>query len=251
MNTKQIQKIRTEIMDYFTCDEESMMIEGTIEARIDDTLKENIDKLKHEIKKLQSELSNLKKPIKTEWFSVELNTGAINGFYSNERGVLDTTNFLQDKYIGSNWAVGNTSFMKVFTPRTLVEDRFHQDSEMTETLKSLFGDSWCEQTEYTIDDYFNGNVKRDDIRTNFRRILSDCLKPHGHYVETINYDKSILRVVNFEGKELVMLSPFIDDFKTIGITISYGTVNANKSCYTNTNLKELVRNINYTIERYE
>ena len=47
---------------------------------------------------------------KTEptYFAIEINTGAVNGFYSSESDAIETTESLSKKYRDSKWAVAKT-----------------------------------------------------------------------------------------------------------------------------------------------
>jgi len=231
MNNEQIINLRNQIMDCLTYDEE--MAEGgfdeVVGRRIDKILKSN---------NLENTSSNKNKN-KTDWFSIELNTGAINGFYANEQDVVETSNLLKERWIGSNWQIGNNLSIPHDGQTVVIKGRFHQDSEMQQVLQDTFEDSWYSKTMFSIDDYFDNGLKGLHLKIHFRRIVDDYLRQYRISVETLDYDKSTLRVVNFEGKGLLMLEPFVDDFKNIGIVINKGELKKYKTLCSVMNKEDL------------
>ena len=75
------------------------------------------------------------------WFAVEMNTGAVNGFYALKRDCVETTVWLSEKHNGSSWAFGKQDGKthRIGEQSRLKSSAFHQDKEMCEKLHNYFG----------------------------------------------------------------------------------------------------------------
>jgi hypothetical protein len=75
-----------------------------------------------------------------EYFAVEMNSGAVNGFYSIKKDCIETTNYLAKRYVGSRWLFSEGSKI-IGHHEKLYRSQFHsQDKRMRELLTSMFGD---------------------------------------------------------------------------------------------------------------
>jgi hypothetical protein len=130
MNNEELIKLRNEIMDCFTCDEEIM--EGgdsVIESRIDVALA-NYLKVSKELKSLfKFKDTVIKNTPKQNWFGLEVQTGAINGFYTDKDYLILNTEKLRKKYKGSEWLICNKD-TQVGDFSLTSNNRFTQDAAM-------------------------------------------------------------------------------------------------------------------------
>lgn len=75
------------------------------------------------------------------YFSVEISTGAINGFYAIKDDAIESSDELANRWKGSKWMVAETLGYSG-NERRRCNGGFHQDKEMQEKLKSLFVDTY-------------------------------------------------------------------------------------------------------------
>jgi hypothetical protein len=74
------------------------------------------------------------------YFSVEMNTGAVNGFYPKEEDCKETTLNLAIRFKGSQWIMAQSIKKIGNTGRVNRDGAFQQDETMRNKLISLFGE---------------------------------------------------------------------------------------------------------------
>ena len=81
------------------------------------------------------------KPTEPTYFAIEINTGAVNGFYKHEVDAIETTKLLAERYKGSKWTVSKT-MGDIGAKERAYSGRFYsQDAAMKMTLSSIFSNS--------------------------------------------------------------------------------------------------------------
>ena len=133
MNDKQLDSITDEILDCFTCDEEMMSEEGVLRRRIREVLGKNKALIKQLDELLKFKDTIIENKPKQNWFGLEVQTGAINGFYTDKDYLILNTEKLRKKYKGSEWLICNKD-TQVGEFSLTNNNRFTQDANMQMVL---------------------------------------------------------------------------------------------------------------------
>ena len=73
-----------------------------------------------------------------DYFAIESSTGAVNGFYAIKKDCIDTTKYLSDRFVGSQWRVVET-FKMIGADDQEYASQYHW-KDKRDVLAHLFGD---------------------------------------------------------------------------------------------------------------